>query len=190
MPLSDSENLFRISRLIDSLALPKSAEHAIKVLVCLAVAGECSVTSGEAARCVGISPAQAAKTLHFLRWSGLARSRRGREGGYSLRQSPEEIHLGQVIQLFLPASDGDSSAPSDPIHKIWIEASTQSQEEWEQITIAELARRTAGQWPCPAFASDKNLGSDKHESASGMSARETKKSKQGGNPDATPKRNG
>jgi Rrf2 family protein len=139
------------------VAIPKTAEYAVKILVCLAVSAGRAVSAGEVARCVRMSPSQAAKTLHWLRWAGLTRSRRGPNGGYSLRQSPEDIRVGQVIQLFQLAPDEDNNLSPDPLHQILSEASAQTQQEWGQLSIAELARRTAGQWNCPAAGANENL---------------------------------
>ena len=131
-----------------SMAIPKATEYAIKILICLALSGGDPVPAAKVAHCVGISPSQAAKILHFLRWARLARSRRGPSGGYSLRQRPEEIHVEQVMQLFqlTPEEKGDTQA--DPLERIWSEAFARSQHDWGQLSIAELAQRTAGHWQC------------------------------------------
>ncbi len=133
-------------------ALPKGVEYAVKLLVCLAFFSGRPVTAGEAARCVRIPPSQAAKLLHFLSWGGFARSRRGSKGGYLLRIRPEEIRVAQVMSLFWPAFEQDADASADPILQVWSEASEPGERAWEQLTIAELARRTAGQWHCPTCA--------------------------------------
>lgn len=102
-----------------------------------------------------IPSSQAAKILHFLRWARLTRSRRGARGGYLLGQAPEEIHLGQVIELFQLAPEDEASAARDPLLRVLSETSAQSEQEWQQLTIAELARRTAGQWAPPAPGIDR-----------------------------------
>lgn len=132
------------------LGLPKGAEYAIKILIFLALSSGRPVPAVEVARGVRIPPSQAAKILHFLRWARLTRSRRGARGGYLLRQAPEEIHLGQVIELFQLAPEDEASAALDPLLQVLAETSAQSEQEWQQLTIAELARRTAGQWARPA----------------------------------------
>src|SRR5574337_564283 len=97
------------------MAIPKAAEYAIKILICLALSGDEPVPAAKVAHRVGISPSQAAKILHFLRWARLARSRRGSRGGYSLRQRPEEIHVEQIVQLFRLSPDEDSESQADPL---------------------------------------------------------------------------
>ncbi len=134
------------------LTLPKAAEHAIKILICLALSTGRPIPAGEAARCVRIPPSQAAKILHFLRWAGLVRSRRGSRGGYLLKQCPEEIRVEQVIQLFSLAPDEETGSSADPLLEIFSQVSARSHEVWEQLTIAELARRTADRWECSTCA--------------------------------------
>jgi Rrf2 family protein len=130
------------------LALPKAAEYAIKILVCLALSTGRPVSAGEAARCVRIPPSQAAKVLHFLRWAGLARSRRGSNGGYLLKQCAEETTVEQVMRLFSLTPDEEPGSPADPLLEVFSQAAARSQKDWEQLTIAELARRTADRWEC------------------------------------------
>ena len=130
-------------------ALPKTVQYATKVLVYLALSSGRHVSASEVARCVAIPPSQAAKILHYLTWRGLTRSRRGAYGGYSLRESPQEIDIGQVIQLFQPTQDDGCDSSADPLLQIWLQTGAQSQQEWQRLTIAELARRTAGRWRSP-----------------------------------------
>ena len=99
-------------------------------------------------------PSQAAKLLHFLSWAGLTRSHRGSRGGYSLKRSPSEIHAEQVVMLFQPPPE-DSEAPPDPVVQLWQQTLAGSQQLWEQLTIADLASRAAGQWECPARDEEK-----------------------------------
>ncbi len=139
------------------LTLPKAAEYAIKMLICLALSAGRPIPAREVARCVRIPPSQAAKILHFLRWVGLTGSRRGSSGGYLLTQRPEDIRVEQVVQFFRLAPDKDSDPASDPLQQIWSATAARSQHEWEQLTIAELARRTAGQWNCSVPGANENL---------------------------------
>lgn len=139
------------------LTVPKAAEYAIKILICLALSTGRPIPAGEAARCVRIPPSQAAKILHFLRWARMVRSRRGSSGGYLLKQCPDEIRVEQVTQLFSLTPDEETSSSEDPLLGIFSQVSARSQKVWEQLTIAELARRTADRWECSACA--------KHESS-------------------------
>lgn len=130
------------------MTLPKTVEYAIKILVCLTLSMGRPVSASEVARCVRIPPSQAAKVLHYLSWRGLTRSRRGSLGGYLLKEDPEQINLERVIQLFQASPDEDVNSSTDPLLQIWSQTFAHYQEDWQQLTIAELARRTAGHWVC------------------------------------------
>ena len=126
--------------------LPKTVEHAIKILVCLALSVGTPISASTVAQSLRIPPSQTAKILHYLSLRGLTRSRRGSSGGYSLRESPEQISVGRVTELFQPSPDEGRQAFDDPLLQIWSETSDRYEHEWHQLTIAELARRTAGKW--------------------------------------------
>jgi Rrf2 family protein len=125
---------------------PKAVEYALKALICLTLSEGKRVSACDVARLVGIPTSQAAKTLHFLNWAGITRSRRGSKGGYELERAPEEIRLGQVLKLFQPVGDELAKSIADPLLRIWLDTSSECERNWEQLTISELARRTAGQW--------------------------------------------
>jgi len=134
--------------------LPKAVEYAIKILICLALSHRRPIPASAVAKCIRIPPSQAAKTLHLLSRAGLTRSRRGSNGGYWLRQSPEEIRVEQLMKLFQPVIDEDSDSSADPLLRIWSETSARYEKDWEQLTVAELARRTASQWTCSPRSED------------------------------------
>ena len=122
--------------------LPITIRYAIKILIFLALTGGHSVSASELARLTRIPPSQVAKVLHVLRWGGLTRSRRGLHGGYELRMKPEEIRVEQVMKLFLPVGQEEQlAAADDPFLQIWTETEARSQQEWKQLTIAELSQR-------------------------------------------------
>jgi hypothetical protein len=52
----------------------------------------------------------------------------------------------QVIELFQAVPEAGVSQLAEPLLGIWWETSFQAQHEWEQLSIAELAQRTAGKW--------------------------------------------
>ncbi len=135
---------------MSALGLPKTTEYALKILTCLSLCGGRPLPASAVARCIHIPERQASKVLHFLTWRGVTRSRRGPNGGYQLRQSPEGIRVAEVLELFQPVPDPDSEPPDDPLQRVWSETAGRCQPEWEQLTIAELARRTAGQWESSA----------------------------------------
>ena len=69
-----------------------------------------------------------------------------------LKQCPEEIRVEQVIQFFSLAPEKETGSPADPLLEILSEALARSNEVWEQLTIAELVRRTADRWECSTCA--------------------------------------
>ncbi|MBZ5541458.1 MAG: Rrf2 family transcriptional regulator [Acidobacteriia bacterium] len=122
--------------------LPITVRYAIKILIFLALTAGHSISASELARLTRIPHSQVAKVLHALRWGGLTRSRRGLHGGYELRMNPEEIRVEQVMKLFLPVEEEPQpDAADDPFLQVWTETEARSQQEWKQLTIAELSRR-------------------------------------------------
>ena len=114
------------------------------------------MAASQVAKITRIPPAQAAKILHYLGWRGFTRARRGPNGGYVLCGSPEEIHVGQVTKLFQPATRSDFKPPADPVLRIWMQKFAKHLKDWEELTIAELSRRTAGQWKFPPRGKDRS----------------------------------
>lgn len=129
-------------------AIPKTAEHAVKVLICLALVPGRFLSAGAIAQCVRLRTTQTSEVLHLLTWQGFTRSRRGSSGGYALRVKADEIAVSQVIELFHPIRDPDVEPSTDPLLQVWSEAADKYQEAWGRRTIAELAQQTANQWEC------------------------------------------
>jgi Rrf2 family protein len=85
-----------------------------------------------------------------LKTAGLVASLRGKEGGYQLARPPEEISLADVIQAvdkeaLRPLRNVTSSAGSpavQAIHAAWKEVQAEEQRLLEELTFAELVRRT------------------------------------------------
>ena len=121
-------------------ALPKRVEYAFKVLMCLAQFHGTAVRAPQVARCVHIPPSQAAKTLYFLTWAGLVRSRRGQKGGFWLAQPPERIRMKRVVKFFEPP--GNNKAADDPLLRAWTTTTGGHDRAWENLTLADLVRRT------------------------------------------------
>jgi len=81
-----------------------------------------------------------------------------------LRERPEEIQLERVVKLFQPSHEEDSITPVDPLEQIWSEIYAQSQRDWEQLTIADLARGTADRWKCSACTQQEARSGNDQES--------------------------
>jgi Rrf2 family protein len=83
-----------------------------------------------------------------LKTASLVASVRGAAGGYQLARSPSEITLADIIgaidaeQPGRPAGHGAASAARRAIHSVWHEIQTEEHRILEQLTLAELVRRT------------------------------------------------
>lgn len=148
MQFGHSSMISKIADYEAAPSMPKMAEHAIKVLICLALAPGRFLSAGAIAQCVRLRTTQTAEVLHLLTWRGFTRSRRGSSGGYALRVKAEEIAVSEVMELFHPIRDPDVEPASDPLLQVWSEVADKYQQAWGQRTIAELARQTANQWEC------------------------------------------
>jgi Rrf2 family protein len=84
-----------------------------------------------------------------LKGAGLVASTRGASGGYQLARPPEEITLADVINVIdrapaprpLPLSSPGSVAVQ-AIRGIWKEIQAEEQRRLEELTLADLVRRT------------------------------------------------
>jgi Rrf2 family transcriptional regulator, cysteine metabolism repressor len=92
-----------------------------------------------------------------LKGAGLVASVRGASGGYRLARSPEEISLADVIRVIDPGPSQRSeaaglslSAAVGTVRAVWQEMHAEEQRLLEEITLAELVRRT-GQTSEPSY---------------------------------------
>src|SRR5437867_3520433 len=86
-----------------------------------------------------------------LKAAGLVASIRGAAGGYQLARPPEEISLADVIHAIDHAPLARSvllalpqSAEVQAVRAIWQEVQAEEQRILEDVTLAELIRRTHG----------------------------------------------
>ena len=122
-------------------------EYACRALVQLAKRYEDSgVSSIEQLANVEKIPAKyLAQILSELRNGGLVESRRGKQGGYLLARSPDQISISDVISLIESEMFSKSSSVSgdsgEAIAKAWAEIQERFEEIVRSITLAELAVR-------------------------------------------------
>ena len=122
-------------------------EYACRALVQLAKRYEGSgVTSIEELANLEKIPAKyLAQILSELRNGGLVESRRGKQGGYLLARSPDQISISDVISLIESEMFSESSRVSgdsgEAIAKAWAEIQERFEEIVRSITLAELAVR-------------------------------------------------
>ena len=83
-----------------------------------------------------------------LKTAGLVASVRGAAGGYQLARRPADITLADIIgaidpeQPTRPAGPVPESAATQAIHSVWRAIQAAEQRVLEQLTLAELVRRT------------------------------------------------
>ena len=79
------------------MKLSSQEEIGLRCLVQLARQPDGASTIQEVARAEGLTPAYVAKVLGILRRSGLVTATRGRDGGYALVRSADEIDLSEAL---------------------------------------------------------------------------------------------
>ena len=80
------------------MRMTHEADYAIRVVYCLAESGE-KMSAKEISDASGVTLRFALKILRKLVAEGIIRSFKGTSGGYELAKPPEEISLGQVIEV-------------------------------------------------------------------------------------------
>lgn len=96
----------------------------------------------------GISQQFLVQILLQLKTAGLVVSVRGAAGGYQLARSPTEISLADVIHAIdreaMPRSQpGTVASPAlAALHSVWKEIQLEEQRRLEEVTLADLVRRS------------------------------------------------
>jgi Rrf2 family cysteine metabolism transcriptional repressor len=110
-----------------------------------------SLTKTEIAGSEGISAGYVQQLMMSLRLAGIVDSHRGREGGFSLSRSADQITVADVLR----AVEGDvmpapcqgnghcERAPDCPTRPVWEEATELLNELFSHTTIASLTQRYA-----------------------------------------------
>ncbi len=84
-----------------------------------------------------------------LKGAGLVASTRGAAGGYRLIRAPDDVTLGEVMEVIegssaeaaTPAASADSPAVS-VLHEAWHEAAAAQREVLDGLSFAQLVERT------------------------------------------------
>ncbi|MCB1446076.1 MAG: Rrf2 family transcriptional regulator [Rhizobiaceae bacterium] len=84
------------------MRLTKLSDYALRVLMFAAARGDQLITIEETAEMYGISRAHLMKVVNQLTRAGFLRAVRGRSGGLTLAKRPENINLGDVLQITEP----------------------------------------------------------------------------------------
>jgi Rrf2 family protein len=100
-----------------------------------------------------VPPRFLVQILLQLKGAGLVASVRGAAGGYQLIRPPQEVSIGQVMEVIegAPDDNGHTSAasPDSPAVKVlmqaWREVGNAEREMLNRITLADLLERAKGQ---------------------------------------------
>jgi Rrf2 family protein len=125
------------------------ADYAVRAMVELAAAGEGPVKGERIAQAQEIPVNFLENIMADLRNAGLARSRRGVDGGYWLGRPAEEITLADVIR----AVDGPLAAirgvrpeaisyggSAEPLAEVWVAVRASLRRVLEAVTLADIVR--------------------------------------------------
>jgi Rrf2 family protein len=96
-----------------------------------------------------VPPRFLVQILLQLKGSGLVASTRGAAGGYHLLKPPEEVSLGQVMEVIEGGTKGNglesSASPNSPavkaLMRAWREVTAKEREMLNQISFAQLLER-------------------------------------------------
>ena len=96
----------------------------------------------ELARLEGIPPNYLVQILGDLRKGGVIESRRGKQGGYLLARSPEEITLKQVIVLvqgdLFGVATASSGASGESVARVWRAMQECFEAKADSLTLNDL----------------------------------------------------
>ena len=82
------------------MLVPRKSQYALRAVFELAKRrGEGPVSIADIAEAQAIPPRFLEAILSQLRQAGIAASQRGKNGGYSLSRSPEDLTIGQVLRV-------------------------------------------------------------------------------------------
>lgn len=123
-------------------------DYATRALLSIVLHGDESPTSvKEVAERTGLPQPYLEQILLAVKGAGLVKSKRGVGGGYVLARSADEITLADIIV----AVDGPIAQRLDSydhheghcvVQDVWVDVSEQMRSVLDDITIAELARKT------------------------------------------------
>lgn len=130
--------------------LPKTAEYALRTIVCLASNDGQTASADQLAAQTKVPRRYLHKVLQDLARAGLVCSRSGPGGGYSLDQSPEKITILDVINAVAPLErirHCPLGLPSHtrlcPLHKELDKAYAATEAAFARVTVAGLLTSTS-----------------------------------------------
>ncbi len=135
------------------LALSTKGRYAARIMVYLAIRrGAGPVTKYQIAEAEELSADYIEQIMVRLKAAGLVLSHRGRKGGFSIAQDPQNITLGDVLAAVegpirpVPCIDTyckrEASCPTRPV---WEKAVAVLEDLFGRTTIAQMAEQTQAQ---------------------------------------------
>lgn len=127
--------------------MSRTAEHAVRAILHLAVNGPDPVKAGRIAKDLGAPANYMSKTLHALANAGVVDSRRGPTGGFRLAKDPATLTLADIIRVVDDPSPKDACLVSSArcsertpcrLHARWKAVSNEVWNPLRDTTIAEL----------------------------------------------------
>lgn len=127
--------------------MSRTAEHAVRAILYLAVNGPGPVKAATIAHELGAPANYMSKTLHALAGAGVVDSRRGPTGGFRLKADPGTLTLAEIIEVVDDPAPKDACLVSsarcserDPchLHARWKTVSNQVWNPLRSTTIADL----------------------------------------------------
>lgn len=134
------------------IKLNLSTDFALRALLYLSMHPGQQVSTREIADFHGISGDHVSKVVQQLAHAGLVRAERGRHGGLRLGRLPEQISVGEVIELFegpvallecVRTRDVCVIQPNCRLRRVLDRAGTRLIMELKQVTLADLTAPTA-----------------------------------------------
>ena len=127
--------------------MSRTAEHAVRAILHLAVNGPEPVKAADLAEDLGAPANYMSKTLHALAGAGVVTSRRGPTGGFRLAIDPTELTLARIIEVVddpapkdacLVSSEKCSERNPCHLHARWKTVSNRVWEPLRKTTVADL----------------------------------------------------
>jgi len=133
------------------MQLNLETDYAIRCLLYLA-GQEKFTSSAQVGKAIALTPNHAQKILHRLRKAGFVSVARGSEGGYTLAQAPDRVHVLDVIEKMEGTiainrclePDGYCSMNATekcPMHKFYLHMQQLLQDKFGKTTLQDVIDR-------------------------------------------------
>jgi len=136
--------------------LSRTAEYALRAVVWLAGHPESSVTGQAIAAATQVPPDYLAKVMQCLVRAGLVEAQRGKNGGFSLVSTPDDITILDVINAVEPVRRIQSCPLGIagheslcPLHRSLDNIAGQLERAYGAIRLADLLRSSGVKPLCP-----------------------------------------